>query len=409
MTNPRDDNATNPGHSVAGSQSSDARPGDASERIHSGHQLEDGILARIREWTDLLPGLRLINVLRLAGSPVAIGLTAISVVLWWIGLWCISFVFGFDLTPLVMGDWVSSVLPSNVFGLLQGVALLSTPFSVLVAKSTSWLWLIATAWTIVIWLVPILYLIRQGARLAAGRGLGDALHVVRYSTQRVVPAIIATVMPALCTLPFLLVVVVAGWVNIHLGSWSVVGVGLGILVSVLLLPAGVLGFGSLFAVPLALSALANERDPDPLDALSRGYEVLFRRPLHLLGYIVVACVMVAVIGNLLVMMVWFTTNLASYCLSGAVPTVGSLPEVMVSNSDPRYTNSAVALAEPNTMRQTLRVVFAFVPMCVAFALSWGLVGGVYLLTRQATGGKEVEDLFMPIAKPADDLPELPKA
>ena len=34
---------------------------------------EDGVLARVREWTDVFGWLRLVTVLRLAGSPTAIG------------------------------------------------------------------------------------------------------------------------------------------------------------------------------------------------------------------------------------------------------------------------------------------------------------------------------------------------
>ena len=56
---------------------------------------------------------------------------------------------------------------------------------------------------------------------------------------------------------------------------------LALVAAAIALPCGILAFGANVAVPLSWAALTNERDPDPLDSLSRGYEYLFRRPLRL--------------------------------------------------------------------------------------------------------------------------------
>ena len=61
--------------------------------------------------------------------------------------------------------------------------------------------------------------------------------------------------------------------------------GTAAIAALLAIPCGVLVFGANFAVPLGWAAMAVEREPDPLDALSRGYEYLYRRPLQLVMYL----------------------------------------------------------------------------------------------------------------------------
>ena len=73
----------------------------------------------------------------------------------------------------------------------------------------------------------------------------------------------------------------------------------GWLTGVLAVPAGLLAFGALFAIPLALVAMVNESDPDLFDSLSRGYEYLMRRPLSIVWYSLVCILLIYVISQFL--------------------------------------------------------------------------------------------------------------
>ena len=55
------------------------------EQVHRGHNLETGLLGRVREWTDIVPWLRLGRTLRVAGSPPLVLLTAVTFAFWWLG------------------------------------------------------------------------------------------------------------------------------------------------------------------------------------------------------------------------------------------------------------------------------------------------------------------------------------
>lgn len=367
--------------------------------VHRGHRLEEGVLARAREWTDVLPGLRLVRVLRLAGSPLALGVVTVAALVWLAGLRSVG-VTPADNWCLPSGaSWLNIASSRQAFDLLAKVASMSTPFHVIGAPTQTWLWLAACAWTILVWTVPVMYLLRQGARLTAGRDLQDTPDVLRFACRRFIPAIIAIVMPALCTLPFFVVVAIAGWINSLMGSWPVANVGLGVLAAFTLLPAAILGFGSFVAVPLSLTAIMTEREPDALDALSRGYEVFFRRPLHLMGHAACAWLIALAIVTLVTGMATFAIQLAAAWMPG-----GSIATPFEAPSN------AVAIHENGTvdMNRTVIAFFEFVPQCVSFALSCGLIGGVYLLTRKATGGQEIEDIDDSIEKRPPPLPELPQ-
>ena len=55
------------------------------DEVHSGHDLESGLLARVREWTDAAPWLRLGRTLRVAASPTLVLLTSGVLLVWWFG------------------------------------------------------------------------------------------------------------------------------------------------------------------------------------------------------------------------------------------------------------------------------------------------------------------------------------
>ncbi len=126
----------------------------------------------------------------------------------------------------------------------------------------------------------------------------------------------------------------------------------------------------------------NEQDPDPLDALSRGYEYLFRRPIQLVFYVLFSVLLLTVVGSLASAVAWSASEIAT----SALWFVGS------SDALQRITSS---------------ILWRF-PAVVVLTLTWSLVGGVYLLLRYDAGGQEVEDLWQPTPPERPSLPDLPK-
>jgi len=135
------------------------------------------------------------------------------------------------------------------------------------------------------------------------------------------------------------------------------------------------------AVPLAITAAALEKQSDVLDSLSRGYEYLFRRPVHLAFYVVCAFVLVAIVWQLAV---WIAA--AALSIGGWGLRIGS--------------GSATA-------PQWFQWLLVRLPWAVANTAAWGQVGAIYLLMRQAANDQEIEDIAVsPIDTKAADMPTL---
>lgn len=322
------------------------------EDVHRGHDLESGLLARVREWTDVFPWLRLGRTLRVAASPPMVLGTAIVFLVWWFG------------AVRILGN--------------------ETPRSMDSLRATSLtpprLWL-GVAWSIFVWAPVALFLTRQGALLTAGRTLVGLKPGVSHSIQRTPAAWIAAVVPPACVMAIGLLILVIGWLARIIAGVVVLEWLLAIAVVLIAIPCGMLAFGAMVAVPLSWAALSNERDPDALDSLSRGYEALFRRPLRLALYIIVSLGILAVVALLAMGVALAASMVATLILtmSGCSPTVPLITEN----------------------------VLHYFPWVVVVTLGWSLVGGIYLLLRYDTGGQEVEDLWQPTPPPKPPLPQIP--
>lgn len=340
--------------------------------VHAGHKLESGVLARAREWVDVLPWLRLGRVLRIAASPVSLLLVAAVFVVWKLGLTLIT-----D-QPWQTLDLQAVRPPVAIwFQLTMAVSAAINPLTPLLRMDRILIGFLVFAWTLLVWTTPALWLTRQGALLMGKRPMTPLVDGLRYVVRRTPAAWLAAVIPIACVMVF----VVPAWLLVALGNLlsGVAGIGAvtGVIAALILLPAGILGFVSFFAIPLSFAAIANERHGDSLDSLSRGYESVLRRPLHGAGYLAVGVVCSCVVGGLA----------AGCAIVANLVTMACLP-----------------VQSPET---SLSATLAFFPQCVVFALSWGLLGGIYLLLRRDTGGQEVEDLWLPVPRRGVELPSLP--
>lgn len=348
---------------------------------------ETGMLLRVREWTDLFSWVRLGRTMRLAGSPPHLLAVALT-----LGVW--SLVLSVLAAPLERPQASAAGSPavdtprSETAGgrspSSAGEVLLRLPTAKAARmwqrSDRPWRRAALAIWTVVAWSPVTLLLCRQGAILSAGRDLGEITAVGWLALRRSPAAWLVAALPLVPILILGFVLGVAGWIERLSGlpAWLVPPAA---LVSALIaLPAGLVAFGAIVAVPLGLGAIANEADGDAVDALSRGYEYFLRRPLRLALYLLVAAF------PLLVM----------FGLAHGVAVAARL----VSES---FIGSA---SESGLAAMTIDLI-GFLPVVVILTLSWGLVGGIYLLLRQDAGGQEPEDLWYPPTPAPPPLPTLP--
>ena len=352
-----------------------------AEDYHFGHDLEAGLLARAREWIDLFPWLRLLRVFRAAGSPPLVLLVALTFAIWWpVVRFMIASANGEAASPVWESPEQQPVLAEQIAWPPLDWLFPSALLEVLRAwwHDRSWLSAVATAWTLLAWSPAVLLLVRQGALLTAGRPMVGFRAGLRAVWGKLPAAALVLVIPVACVsaLAFMMVAVAAMARFVE---------GIGVLETILLipilliaLPCGILGFGGIFAVPLAFAAITNEEDQDALDALSRGYEYSLRRPWMLGIYVLLALLLTGFAGTL-----------------GAGVSLAA--QVMASQ--------AIGLASgPSSLAERVVATLACVPLVLMLTLFWSLVGGIYLLLRFDAGGQEVEDL----AVPKVTLSELPQ-
>ena len=340
-------------------------PGDPTgdQQIHQGYDLETGMLLRVHEWIDLFPWLRLLRVLRVAGSPTFLTLTAIVMSLWFVGVQLI----------LAMTAGVPDQTLFDGQGNVEAVA---------ISASSLWKARVAVViWSVIVWGPLGMLLARQGALLTAGRSLMSLGSAASLAGRRAPAGWLSAVVPFLCLLPFALAVLLVGGLFAYLPDLPVLQWSGGLIVALIVLPGGLLIFGAIFAVPISWAALVNEREPDPLDSLSRGYEYLFRRPVQFVLYVVLAAVLTSIIGGL----AWGVGRVAAELATFGLSIVGAA----------------------ESLQATTVLIYQFLPYVAMAALAWSLLGGIYLLLRQDAGSQEVEDLWITPTVPRPSLPELP--
>ena len=344
---------------------------------------ELGFLARSREWCDLLPWLRLSRIMRIAGSPLLVGMTWVTIGIWLLGThWILQDDFPTRRGSLIEQNAVQAGVQS--LSLISRLAYQTLPMSISHSDNrlANWEWWAASAWTLLVWSLPALVLLRQGAMLTAGRGMGPISTVLRLAKSRLIPAklsiLITLAGPALLVISLgLLVALIDQIPVVSTGNWI-----LAAFAGLLLILAGILNFGSYFVAPLSWAAMVIEPVGDPIDAVSRGYESFLRRPLRLISYLIFA-------GLLLVIL--FVLEV------GIVGSAISLGEIAIRWGSP---------ADPSLITK-VTLLLSFLPSAGLIAMIWGLVGGIYLLLRHDTGEQEIEDIWMPPETTIITLPTLP--
>tara|TARA_R110002049_G_scaffold27321_2_gene94264 strand:+ start:484763 stop:485863 length:1101 start_codon:yes stop_codon:yes gene_type:complete len=359
----------------------DATNAPDSDDVHAGYTPEGGVLARLREWTDVFGWLRLVHVLRIAGSVTALGTVAITLAIWVLGVQWI----GNPKEPDEFARFGTAVQVSGLQSVVGRYAV-ATPSSLLDRRdfpSSLRRSLLFVVWSTFTWAPAMLYLMRQGALLTAGRSLADAKEAAGLAIRRTPLAWLIATIPLVCGLAVGISVMLLGLISrVSMGvQWIEFFFAVGI--AIVSIVGGVLLFGANFSVLLGWTSLINEEQPDALDSLSRGYEYLYRRPLHLAMYLAIALIPL-----------WVVVRLSA----GITQSAAHLCQRMLSASG----------ASDNVRDMASQLMFQF-PTVVAITLAGGLLGGIYLLIRCDAGGQEVEDVWIASAASRPSLPALPNS
>jgi hypothetical protein len=353
----------------------------------AGYDLETGLLQRVRRWRDALPVLVLLDALRVAGSPLYVGLALLAALL----------SGGVVSSSELLGE--SRIVPQRFIPLDGGIAIdqisrswvSSTPFAPLVA-ARAWVsdfrWLATVSLVemlrmllvIAIWALPAATIARAGACYAAGREQSISKNVaVAFKRLPWLGAIV--VLPLAVVLCISVAMVAVGFVARagRAGMW--ISEVLAVLALPIVISIGLLTAGALVAIPLAWAAMVVEKRCDTFDSLSRGYEYLYRRPIALLFY--------GLCGYALVMI--------AFGIAWAVSSAGSVAAVL-----------AVHLGGGSSRVPTgFQTVLSQLPLAVGGAAFWGQVGAIYLLMRQSANQQEIEDLAIsPVDRREAELPSL---
>ncbi|MFG0261940.1 MAG: hypothetical protein ACF788_06085, partial [Novipirellula sp. JB048] len=189
--------------------------------VHAGHELEDGMLARVREWIDLFAWLRLLRTLRIAGSPSMIVIAMLTLAVWspifhWIGGDGSAAID--RVTPphsslphssLPHSSLPDSSLPDSptdaeLLSSAAGAVSLTagaldfngSPAVELPTAAGGFTRLLGSVlWTVVVWSCGSLVLLRQGALLTAGRSMASLKEIVRFAVTRSPAAWGASIVP----------------------------------------------------------------------------------------------------------------------------------------------------------------------------------------------------------------------
>lgn len=317
----------------------------------SGHDIEAGLLQRVRSWRDLFPPLGLIPALRVAGSPLH--------VLMWLG-WLI-------LIQCLLVQFTDIPFPK-----LQWLSLRSAEASLETSSLADQLVTISIRDWVILGIIELLSIfpaaisMRAGALYTAGRdgeGFGDT---VKLTLNRWKTLLQVSLLPWVCilglALPLLLVAAASRIPTVG----RAIAESLGLLVSPLLLVIGILAAGAMFAIPLALASTAVEKRDDGFDALSRGYEYVLRRPVQTVVY--------------------FISSLLLMLLVGAIFTLISIAAISVAGTALSLVNDHLA------MLSVWEMIFTTLPLAAVATTKTALFGAMYLLLRYDANSQEIEQI-----------------
>lgn len=343
---------------------------------------ERGLLMRCREWTDIFPWLRMTRVMRMVGSPIMLVISAVTLLLWHqIANWILQDDFRHQIHAHQSHVGVSGNLQVLIQWLKFAYQVNPTSILLFSERLFSWRWLLAGLWTLTIWSIPALIMIRQGITLTAGRGMESLTTTGSLALRRSLSAFAAVLIvllgPILLSLGIWMVSLIHQALPVHpFLHWPCV-----LLLIMFSVFGGLLALASYFVLPLSLAAVVTESHPDPIDAASRGFESCLRRPLRLMGYLLLLAFLLITVFLIASGTGWCGERLIRVALDG-----------VQSENDLLLKNVVVGLR--------------LLPSAWMVTLFWGSVGSFYLLLRRDACEQEIEDIWIPQSGNTVSLPSL---
>ncbi len=324
------------------------------------------ILPVVYRWSDAVPPLVFLRSLAapisaigflLAGCAYGIVIGGHLLVDSWMPL------SGGDSAPLLQ-KWWQWLEESSPLG--RALAYWLNP-SVLLLSNPSWQTLLHAgakqAIIVLAWMFPVAIVLRESITECAQRRPTGLLDLCRVLKARGLALFLATWIPLACILMLVGCYWLFGWLgrwNLTLADWA------SVLAIPLLLASGVLTIGAWLAIPLAWASILTEPICDTFDALSRGYEYVFRRPLHLLIY--------ALAATLLHWAMYLIVSFA--CIAGQQIAMAL------------YQRGASGGSQPDRANRILDAI----PEVYSILMMWALIGALYLLLRHDANEQEIEDI-----------------
>lgn len=232
---------------------------------------------------------------------------------------------------------------------------------------------------VVTWALPAGIVMRQSALALAGRLPMSTRESLAFVARRYLACLNVVVLPVLIFATAVVTFWLIGKLELALPGGQLLLLALKVIALPFMLVAGVMTAAAFFAVPLAWAAIVIEEDGSSFSAISRGYEYVLRRPLHLIFLILLAAATLHV--------VYLIADFAGhFALWSATFGLG---------------RPADAANEP--LLNSLIKNFAKVVALTAF---WCVVSWCYLLLRRSANNQELEDVWEPVRGPTEPLPKL---
>ena len=352
-----------------------------SDVLHD--DLESGFLLRLRTWRDALPVLSIVDALRPASSVIAWLIVAVPLIISSLCTELFAKYFGtweaWDIRKTSDVDTASALSLFETYGLFDIFSPAIRFYSAEGRASSGIVLLTLQIGLVFLWALPAGFIMRQSALAISGRLSMSTRECLAFVVRRI-PAMINAVVIPLFVIALLFLV---SYVSLVSARVPVVGWWLSSTLQFLSLPlviaGGVIGAGSLVAVPLAWAAIAIEEDGSSFSAISRGYEYLLRRPLQLFLLLFLCC------G-------------ATTLLVGLTSWVSTFLSLILS----RVADLSAAEQVPGVYD----TVIEYFPKIIALVAFWSLIAWVYLMLRRSANGQEIEDVWEPKNEKPGQLPTL---
>jgi len=307
------------------------------------HELETGLLQRVRSWREVFPPLGLLPALRVAGSP------------FFITLWLV--------TVLAIATF-----PASDEVRLPGAGLPS-------------IHPIAACFIPLVILFPATMTMRAGALYAASRDNDSFIAHARLISGRIVTLLLVLILPWVCVVGLSVPVFGLGLLDRIPGFGDASSEVAAVVALPIILLLGMIATGAIVAIPIGWASVAIEKRCDAFDALSRGFEYLYRRPVQFAVYGVTGALLSALVGVIAYAVAW-AANVITMPVYAIASGGKSLPFVVTTS-------------------------LAAIPFAAVACTWFATFGATYLMLRYDANDQEIEDVVVSaVDRKSKELPTL---